>query len=333
MSSILAAFFLSLGCLAADPAKTSAPEPIPQSPKSFWFDYEGYPSPGKRTWTMISNDTWTEEYGNGIVSHFKVNGRDTVNGVSGTVATKFSGDAKDTLTENDNAFQVFIPDLGTDSPRLWCRNKRNGEWEKWKGLKYPLQGMSDSASDEKTANADRFHSAAAGFSVTKPSSWNFASAEQIAEHQSGVRYPDKELEEMVRTRARTPLVVLLKHPQPFEGINPSVQISIRPLGPLSGTGALELMANIVPTMQRGMGDFTFIDKMQETKVSGFPAAYMKAAFTAASPQGGEFKSLIRLWLVPRGRVVFMIGMSGPSEGPDISEDEFTAILESISIEN
>jgi hypothetical protein len=36
------------------------------------------------------------------------------------------------------------------------------------------------------------------------------------------------------------------------------------------------------------------------------AASMRARYTVANPEGREFKTLSRMWLVPRGKFMFMI---------------------------
>ena len=128
---------------AEPPAKAPASTLIQSSsasPKHFWFDYNFEPSPGKRKWTMVDKDTWTEEYGSGTVSRFKIVGHEVVQGASGTLVVKISGGPQQTLTSNDGEFQVFIPDVGNNPMRLWCRNKINGDWEQWKWLN-DMQGV------------------------------------------------------------------------------------------------------------------------------------------------------------------------------------------------
>jgi hypothetical protein len=136
-TSLLIAPLLFAGC-SSIPVKT-APAPaamksFPASPKHFWFDYPFEPSPGKRIWSRVDNNTWIEEYGNGVSSRFQITGLETVEGTSGTLITKVAGNTGKTLTGNEGNFQVFIPDLGSAHMRLWCRNKINGEWETWKFL-------------------------------------------------------------------------------------------------------------------------------------------------------------------------------------------------------
>jgi hypothetical protein len=49
-------------------------------------------------------------------------------------------------------------------------------------------------------------------------------------------------------------------------------------------------------------------------------------------EGTEYASRSRIWLVPRGQFMFLIAMTGPQDGPDVSEEEFSTVLASIDIE-
>jgi len=132
---MLIATVLFPGCSTPDSKKSRT-----ASPTQFWFDYQYPPSPGKRTWKKVDQKTWTEEYGSGVISRFKAVGRETVEGISGTVVAKIGGDRQHSLTGNDGGFQVFIPDKRSGSTKLWCRNKLGSKWEAWKWLNN-MQGV------------------------------------------------------------------------------------------------------------------------------------------------------------------------------------------------
>ena len=140
---ILMAPLMFTGCSDEPPAKAplSASNESPSaSPKHFWFDYQYEPAPSKRSWTLVDKNTWTEEYGSGVVSRFRILGTEVVKGTSGTLVAKISGDPGKTMTSNEGEFQVFIPDVGNSPMRLWCRNKIKGDWEEWKWLN-DMQGV------------------------------------------------------------------------------------------------------------------------------------------------------------------------------------------------
>jgi len=189
------------------------------------------------------------------------------------------------------------------------------------------------AADNPSSETNRFHSPTARFTIVKPEDWHFGSAEETAKNRAIARLKDKEMEEQIRQRASAPLIVITKHKEPIDDLNPSVQVIMRPMGQLQGRTALELMTNFVaPSLQNAMADFTFVEKVKETKIAGHSAAYFKAKYTARNAKGAEFGTLSRMWIIPRGAFLFLLSMSGPQEGPDVSEKEFATILDSIKID-
>jgi hypothetical protein len=59
---------------------------------------------------------------------------------------------------------------------------------------------------------------------------------------------------------------------------------------------------------------------------------VRATYTLKNAAGQEFDVLSRLWLIPRGGLMFLVGMSGSQAGADVSEAEFTSVLSSIDIQ-
>lgn len=194
----------------------------------------------------------------------------------------------------------------------------------------PVLGA-DKGKTKKVVNT--FMNPTAGFTITKPESWVFATTEQIATNRASVRLKDKELEEQLKQRASTPLIAIMKHQEPYDDINPSVQVLLRPLGQLEGKSPLELMNILIPSMQRAMVDFQFVEEIRETVVCGQKAAYAKSKYTVTNTEGRTFPILGRLWVIPRGKFMFMLSMSSPQEGADVSEKEFAEILKSIMIDS
>ncbi|MGZ8940905.1 MAG: hypothetical protein ACXW32_17000 [Limisphaerales bacterium] len=134
---------------------------------------------------------------------------------------------------------------------------------------------------------------------------------------------------MKRTRPNR-LVVITKYPEPT--FNPSVAVTVNPLGELAGKGATQEMRAAMGRLQGVMKDFAFVEQIQKTKVGGLDAGYCKISYTSVSPKGKEFKPLSRMWVVPHGSYMFMISMAGTREGEDVSEKEFKEMLDSIEIE-
>ena len=184
----------------------------------------------------------------------------------------------------------------------------------------------------QTAKPQRFDHATAGFSIARPAGWQTGALQQVQESRKAIRLADPELQAAVQTLAAAPLFVFWKYPEPNPELNPTIEVQLRPIGPLAGSAPKVLMRVAIGPIRKAVPDFTYVTDISDVRVSGHPAAYMKAKFTVTTNEGRDFKTLVRMWLVPRGAFMFLISMSGPQEGKDVSESEFEAALASITIE-
>src|SRR5688572_28592508 len=108
------------------------------------------------------------------------------------------------------------------------------------------------AAETASTDTNRFHSQTAGFTIVKPAGWQFASVEQVATNRAVARLKDKELEQLVREKATAPLVVITKHPEPHDDLNPSAQVILRPLGQMADQKPVELLRMVSGNLERGM---------------------------------------------------------------------------------
>ena len=183
----------------------------------------------------------------------------------------------------------------------------------------------------KVNTQTRVENGSAGISIAPPSGWAVTSVADVMKNRGRVRLPDRELQAGMQ-RATAPLFVFTKYPEPHPTLNPSIQVVLRPQPPSLGTSATEMLRAATDTLRRAFPDFRFVETIRRAEVSGFDAAYMKAAYTLMTAEGRALPVLARTWLVPRGSFMFIIGMSGAAEGADVSEDEFKNALASIRIE-
>ena len=177
----------------------------------------------------------------------------------------------------------------------------------------------------------RYDNGTAGISLAAPAGWHVVSMQQVMENRSKVRLPDSQLQAGLQ-RAAAPLFVFAKYPEPSTTLNPTFQVVLRPAAAPPGTPATTILAGAAQTLQQIYPDFRFVEPIQTAVVSRMPAAYMKATYTLRTQQGNAHNVLARTWLVPRGATMFLIGMSGPVQGPDVSEREFAEAFASIQIE-
>lgn len=175
-----------------------------------------------------------------------------------------------------------------------------------------------------------FHHQGAGFSVTKPMDWKYLSPEMVKKASESTKWNDAELEKAIKDNPNSPLVVLTRYEEPYPTLNPSVAVTLVNL-PVEGMPPKDILNMSTEVLKRAYPDLSYVDEVQDANVDGINGAYTKIKYTMAAGDK-KFPTLTRMWLVPRGKIMFTVGMSGPQDGPDVSEDAFKKILKSIKIE-
>jgi hypothetical protein len=177
----------------------------------------------------------------------------------------------------------------------------------------------------------RVEHSGAGISLEPPVGWHAATLAQVQANRERVRLTDPEWQHALQTRSALPLLAFTKYEESHAGINPSIQITLRPA--LAGTPTA-LLTNALQITQRMLMDFHLVSPVRATTVSGWPAARAEASYLLGLKGNPDaaFRVETRFWLVPRGPLMFLIGMSGSESGPDVCEDEFAAALQSLTIQ-
>jgi hypothetical protein len=189
------------------------------------------------------------------------------------------------------------------------------------------------AQPDATAEAESdevFHHPGAGFSMTKPAGWKYLSPEMVKTASESMKWNDAELEKAIKDNPNAPLVVITRYQEPYPTLNPSVAITMVNL-PVEGMPPKDILNMSTEVLKRAYPDLTYVDEVQDANVGGIDGAYTKIKYTMAAGDQ-KFPTLTRMWLVPRGKIMFTVGMSGPQEGSDVSEESFSEILKSIKIE-
>lgn len=168
----------------------------------------------------------------------------------------------------------------------------------------------------------------AGIAITRPAGWHTGTVAQVQANRARTKLSDPELEVALATRAAMPLIVFTKYEEPHPGLNPSIQITLRHGLPGS---PVELLGNALAVMRRGFPDLTIVEPVRQTTVDGLPAAQVRVTYTLKTHTGLTARVSSRLWLVPRGALMFLIGMSGTEAGADMCESECAGALTSLSI--
>jgi hypothetical protein len=177
-----------------------------------------------------------------------------------------------------------------------------------------------------------FENRTAGISLTGPPGWHAAPVEEFAATRKSVRLADKDLQELLQKQDSFPLFVLTKYPEPHEGLNPQIQVTMRPLGGFAGHPPEDIMRTMAVLMQKAFPDFAIVEDVGKTRVSTLDAARLKAKYTLTAGDGASVKVMSRMCVVPRGEFLFLIAMNGTQRGPDVAEAEFGAAMTSLRIE-
>jgi hypothetical protein len=198
----------------------------------------------------------------------------------------------------------------------------------------PVAAPQDSPRDSvalppDSAQVNVFRSEMAGIEIAKPASWHFANLQSVMENRASVKMKDEDFQKQLAQLATAPLVAATKYEEPYEALNPSFQIIVRPAATLEGKSGLEIMHLVEPGLRNNFSDFKVIEAARECVVSGRPAGRLSASYTVASQDGRTFPTRTTLVMIPRGKVLYQIGFSGPAEGPDMLTKEIEEILGSI----
>jgi hypothetical protein len=177
-----------------------------------------------------------------------------------------------------------------------------------------------------------FQSPSAGFELTKPSAWTFVTANQNLANIKAMKLSDEEFHAAMQKYATAPLVAMMKYPEPYEDVNPSFKVNIKPYGDLKGKAPEELINMVVPQFQKIFKDFVLVQAPTETTISGMKAAYARMNYTMEIPDGRTFPTTSELWIVPRGDYFFMIGAGTRQDEKTGTREEIRAILETVKIE-
>jgi hypothetical protein len=183
------------------------------------------------------------------------------------------------------------------------------------------------------ADENIFESITVGFEVTKPKGWSFVTAQENLDNLKRTKLSDDEFHQLMLKYATAPLVAMMKYPEPYDDLNPSLKVNIKPFGQLKGRDGKEVISLILPQFQKMFKDFQLVQAPIDVKVAGLKAAYVRINYSLQIPDGRTFPTTSELWIVPRGDYFFMIGAGTRQDEKTGSRKEIEQIMKSIKIEN
>jgi len=176
---------------------------------------------------------------------------------------------------------------------------------------------------------NQFVSSTVGFEMTKPTEWQFVTAQENLENIKRLKLDDEEFHQKMVKYSTAPLVAIMKYPEPFDDLNPSFKVNIKPLGQLKGIDPKKILGLILPQIQKVFQDFSLVQPPVDAEVSGLKAAYMSINYSLVVPDGRKFPTTSEMWVVPRGDFFFMIGAGTRQDEKTGSRKDIKKILNSI----
>ncbi|MED5431034.1 MAG: hypothetical protein VX920_01725 [Pseudomonadota bacterium] len=176
-----------------------------------------------------------------------------------------------------------------------------------------------------------FESVTVGFKVTKPSEWQFVTAEENLESLKNFQLNDDEFKQLMLKYSTAPLVAMMKYPEPFDDLNPSFKVNVKPLGNFKGDDPKKIMGLMPPQFYKMFDSFKLVQPPVDTAVDELPAAYMRMDYSVAISDGRSFPATSELWIVPRGDYFFLIGAGTRQDGVTGSREEISKIISSVEL--
>lgn len=182
-------------------------------------------------------------------------------------------------------------------------------------------------------DANTFSNPTAGLEISKPTAWQFTTAAQAQENLKATKLNDQEFQATMLKYASAPMVAMMKYPEPFDDVNPSFKVNIKPLGPMKGKTPIEIISAILPQLQRVFKNYELVQPPMDVEVSGLKAAYARIHYSLETGDGLKFPTSSELWIVPRGDFFFMLGAGTRQDEKTGSRSEIQAILKSVKIDH
>lgn len=177
-----------------------------------------------------------------------------------------------------------------------------------------------------------FDSPTAGLQLTKPAEWSYVTTAQNMNNIKAVKLNDAEFHAAMQKYATAPLVAMTKFSEPFDDVNPSFKVNIKPYGELKGKSPQEIINLVLPQFQKVFKDFVLVQTPIDVVVSGIKSTYARVNYTMEIPDGRNFPTTSELWIVPRGDYFFMIGAGTRQDEKTGSREEIQSILRTVKIE-
>jgi hypothetical protein len=170
-----------------------------------------------------------------------------------------------------------------------------------------------------------------GISASKPKTWVTITDTQNRANISKLKMSNAEFQKYVLKHARAPIFAITKHREPYDDLNPSVKITVRPLGRVTKDSILSFAAVVARALAKNIGGAIKIETPKLVQISGFPGAYTSIDYTLKTQAGLSFPTRSQIWLVMKGQLLVMIGAGTRIDEATGSRKEIQEIINTIRL--
>jgi len=178
-----------------------------------------------------------------------------------------------------------------------------------------------------------------GLSFSIPEGWQFISLDDAIKSVSKQSPANKKAElgkgkeHFVKLKSSTKMdpVIVVKYPEPYSGFNPTFQIYLEPHDLKRNDMLVEFMRVYLDGQSKRYDVFQVTTTPELAYFAGRKAGYAEATAIRGVGNGKKIKFTCRLWVVPRGEMVFIVVAFKPFEKNDVIEGDFTKLIISTRI--
>lgn len=164
--------------------------------------------------------------------------------------------------------------------------------------------------------------------IALPIGWVELNSDQFYENLGKVKLEDPEFESKLRKSANLPALVATKFPEPYEKLNPSIKINVRPYGNVKTRDPVKLATLLTAGISKAFADFQVISLPTAVSVGGKPSGFVSIRYTLKTADA-SFPTESSLWVVPTEHYFLMIGVGYSADEAKEIKPEIATSMKSI----
>jgi len=181
-------------------------------------------------------------------------------------------------------------------------------------------GMGTASCSQDGKQADTFRSEVAKIEIQRPSGWHFQNPEAAVKNSAGAKATTAETHEALHRLGTSPLIVVTKHPEPYQTLNPTLYVIIRSATQFPGQSAMEITRSIKAGISNVYSQFQVVDDIRSYKVSGYNGGRMTVQYLSATRDSRQFVNRSTFVFIPRGSILYQLSISAPPDGTDALDE-------------